>query len=946
MGYYRHQISLGLLVAICAQSLQASVLNELIPDFQYANSNTVQEQSYLDNYIEDFGTSPISNYSIDKSWYLTKSGNYHPFLQLRGSHLPKVQTSIGSAALGQDIKGVHADQSLVLGFDFTQYDRFVFRQFALSHHYKMPLQSISTHAIIPFGNTQIYNDDVVDPQELGIVSPAQLTSMYGLQVGASHNLQKFKTVVGANLAYYWHDKVKDNITTVSVNSHYQFNRYWRFGVGYQYRDGMDSNDNGYRIFTRGNLFPSKHASPTHNTQERVIGAVIAAEEATCPGGLESFSSHGSTICSTLNPFNGLSVLPMAAKEGLTTDSLIRSAQVIDESFTSDPNRLYVFENVISFKNFNILPGTQIIMSNRGGIISREGGSILGSAAPSKDTDFVTISAAAPYKQALKALRLKTTSGIEKLIMSNANKDELGVLGEESDYTPGIGIIFAGQGQLNRSDDADPIATAENRANDYLKNYKIGQKPSGNGNTASKTTVMRLSEESPIQGLFGDADIGGNTKDPEKLSYIGKVVVHSVPISVIADDVVIQELSTRIGSQHGLNSIGGRQWMKNSQFYATLTTNTGVAVGFGAEMAITDCFFDMRNSLVKDSRAIRLMHGGVGGDTNTDASTRLLVANSYFESSLRQDIKGLIRLDNGSRSGSQFFSLNNLFKLNNVIHDAVGNVQENSPGVFDLDIAERLQRSNLTLPTSLPEATVIMNSQLISGADPLNSTASAADIGNSTARLMRLGNIFNHPSAVDGNYGNGLAGANGQAANFDLGLGGNSAPDLGQYLNVALTAPDTSATSLGKAVNGLVDNRIAGWLSDATDVRNIIRFISKKDAALTIIADGKQLNSVNLLQNLSSSLKSPSPARLNALTLPNQQTFQPARTSNTQHESPIGDGIDGIAARMVFKFNAAASLDEFFEHIDMLINRKKEPARLEKAKDYQYDKQSVRRRQIP
>ena len=944
MSYRHRQITLGLLMACFAQTLQANMINHIVPDFQYTESNTVQEQTYLDNYVQDFGNSVISNYSIEKSWHLPKTGNYQPFLQLRASQLPKVQTSIGSGTIGQSYKGRDSEQALMLGFDFTQFDRFVFRQIALSHQYKFNMQNISTHAIIPFGNTQIYNDNVIDPEELGIVSPASLTSMYGLQIGASHQLQKFKTVVGADLAYYWHDKVKNNITTVSVDGRYQFNRYWSVGAGYQYKDGMDSNDSGYRLFTRGNLLPSKKAGPTHNMQQRVIGAVIAAEEAQCPGGLESFSSHGTTICSTINPFNGLSIMPMAAKDGLSTDSLIRSAQVIDGEFTSDPERLYVFENVISFKRFNVKPGTQIVMSNLGGIISREGGSILGSSEPTSETDFVTVSAAAPYKQALKALRLNTTSGIQRLIRTQANKDENVTLGNQSDYTPAVGIVFAGQGQLNRSEDADPIATAENRANDFLKNYKIDEKPRATTNAGSKTTVMKRSEESNTQGLFGSSIIGGNTKDPSQLSYIGKAVVNAVPISVIADDVVVDQLSTRIGTQHGLNAVGGKQWIKNSQFHATVSTNTGVAVGFGAETAITDCFFDMRNSLVKDSRAIRLMHGGVGAIDNTDASTRLLVANSYFESSLRKDIEGMIRLDNGKNAGSQFFSLNNLFNLNNVTHDIAGNVEQGSAGVFDLAEGVRLQRSNQDPAASLPETTVLMANYILSDANPLNIAATEAQIGNSAERLLRLSSIFNKPSATDGNYGNGLPGNSENSGNFDLGKASNSTPDLGQYVTALQNIPITSNSSLGKAVDsGNGDNRIAGWFSDANDVRNIVRFINKNETGLEKISDSRELSAVNLIKSIDTSLKSPKPARIAKIELPNKKTFQDARTSETHHKSIIANGLDDIGSRMVFKYNATASLDEFYQHLDMIINRKKDPSLYTKAKDYQLDKSIIKRR---
>lgn len=919
-GYHKASI-------ICSVILQSTLANaniiSYIPEFSASGTNKFQEQSYLDNYKTDYGDGKISRFDFSNALQILGTSNTGFFIELRNSHIPKIKTHISGANLAYRFSSQNGIfNTLSLGADYTKYDMFHFKQTVASYVFSYENLDIITNLYYPFGQEQSYS-----PEEY--ISPSSLVAMKGIDFKTQQSLKAINTELSALLSYFWHQETKDNIKGVTATAAYYMKPYLSMGASYQFREGIESKYYGFSIFSKislsklENKTTSINRSLAYQPYERQVGSTIQAKEATdCIAGTESYSAHGSTICDTSNPFDGAQLLKEKKKirDGVTLGSIYDRALIKEGSFTFNPKRLYVIDNVLSYKSFNIPSGTTIVMTAKGGLVSREGGSKIGDDTVNDNTDFVNIVTLGSYKKAIDTSDSKSIAAIDRLLKGQASNDETVERGSKDDTSPRVGIVIAGQGQLNMASPSIPTDISENlTATELLIDQTVENIPETVTEESSKTVTLKKSIDVARNGIFGETILGGNTKDANTISSIKKVVMYGVPLTVIADDVQIEQLSARVTNSYGATFLGGRQWITNSQIVGTEKTMTGLGAAFGSESNINATFFNMSAATIERNRAIRQYHGGLGSDGDTTGATRMFVSDSNFQSTTSV-IEPLISVVNGKKSGGQFFSINNVFNLYGVLTDENNNVLDGSAGVFDIPITDRLLRSNSETPAQLQEATVLMGNTIVSDATPYDENISQTreNVSESTARLVGLGNIFKSPDNTDGEYGNGQAGSNGNSANCDVGSGGGSAPDLGQYVT-AITLPDTSTLGLGahgniQDTNGLL--KIRGWTYEylGANIEEIVVFRNRntESSNLTLLNPGGSFGNRNIITDIDNSIKPPI-AAISEVKLPDGIVITAART-NSPHTSAIGSGTNSQSYKMLIYANPTGSKSEFNEYL--------------------------------
>lgn len=938
---------------ICSVIVQSTIADAGIlgymPDFSATGSNEFQEQSYLDNYKNDYGDEKVSRFNLSNAFQILGTDKAGFFIELRNSHIPKVKTHINSANIAYRFSSQNGIfNTLSLGADYTKYDMFHFKQTVASYAFTYEDFNIIANLYHPFGQAQDYSADEY-------ISPSSLVAMKGIDFKTQQSLKAINSEVSALLSYFWHEQTKNNIKGVTAAASYYVKPYLALGASYQYRDGVESQYYGFSIFSKISLSkqdrkPSEPStSLAYKPYERQVGSTIQAKEATdCTAGTQSYSAHGSTICDTSNPFDSAQLLKekKKIKDGVTLGSIYNNALIKEESFTFNPKRLYVIDNVLSYKSFNIPSGTTIVITPRGGLVSREGGSKIGDDTVNGSSDYVNIVSLSSYKKGIDTSDSKSRPAIDRLLKGKASNDETAERGSAGDITSRVGIVLAGQGQLNMASPSIPANISENLvATELLMDQTVDNIPETVTEESSKTVTLKKSIDVARNGIFGETVLGGNTKDANTTSSIHKVIMYGVPLTVIADDVQIEQLNTRVTNSYGATFLGGKQWITNSQIVGTEKTKTGLGVAFGSESHIDATFFNMSAATIEGNRVIRQYHGGVGSDGDTTGATRMFVSDSNFQSAntVREP---LISIVNGQNSGGQFFSVNNLFNLYGVLTDENNNVLDGSAGVFDIPITDRLLRNNSETPAQLQEATVLIGNTIVSNATPYDADASQTrvSVSESTARLVGLGNMFKSPTTTGGNYGNGLAGDNGNADNCDVGKGDGTTPDLGQYVTTAITLPNTSSTGLGAHGNLDTNNLriLRGWTYEDPDanIREIVVFRNRGTESSDITLDNAAgtFGNTNIITEVAISKKSPRVA-IGEVTLPNGTVIIEART-DTGHTSAIGSGTTSQAYKMLTSANATGSKSELNEYLRFIASPKKYKNELDTYKNYSRARNSV------
>ncbi len=319
-------------------------------------SNTVQQQTYLDNYPNDYGNGPLSSADFTSTLMLYDSANSVSILDVRNSYYDKIKTDTAGVGIVYRYKpktgtlfGINA------AYDYTYYDGMYFSQIAVGAETNYQDFDAIFNFYIPKGGSSTYED---------WTSGSTLRGLYGADLTLSKKYNNLQTSIMGS--YHYHDEVKDNISAVTISSDYNTASMFGIGASCQYRRGLDSSDTGYKVYSKVPLFKSTQRN-THNEDmyapaKRQVGPIIqyVKDDACEDNGFETFAAYGINHCGGLNPFDSAylksgSTLRDAAQLG---DGLI---DMSSRDFVAKTKKIYHITSPTQFKSITIEPGSMVII---------------------------------------------------------------------------------------------------------------------------------------------------------------------------------------------------------------------------------------------------------------------------------------------------------------------------------------------------------------------------------------------------------------------------------------------------------------------------------------------------------------------------------------------------------------------------------------------------------
>ena len=247
-------LTLSVFTLLCTHSLQAEVFQTIAErtsaQLGVATGNLLAEQSYLDNYPDDYGNGPLTSYNLTSTYKLID----HPIKTMQLEFYQDFYPKIDSYVLGSSlVYRLHPSDGYrhgyYFGLDYMAYDQLEFTQAALGYELHIYDLDANMTLTIPFTSSQHYaSTSSTNPLN------AQLLAMNGFDLRASKTLYAFDFLFQG--AYYWHNSTKQPFVGASVGVDYR-SPYATLGIMQQYRNGVDSEQQGTRIFAQIPLLKAK-----------------------------------------------------------------------------------------------------------------------------------------------------------------------------------------------------------------------------------------------------------------------------------------------------------------------------------------------------------------------------------------------------------------------------------------------------------------------------------------------------------------------------------------------------------------------------------------------------------------------------------------------------------------------------------------------------------------
>jgi hypothetical protein len=755
-------LKLSAFTLLCTSSIMAAIGDNMNAGLGVTAGTSLQEQTWMDNYSTD-GTDivtegPIAGVDFGTNFIVSDSASSTSILDFRNVYYPRIKTNVAGLAFNYKMKN---DGGLGQGFyaavDYTRYDDFNFWQAALGHETRIAGYGSNLNFYIPFGNTETYD----------WAFGSEILSTYGVDWTLSKKIESLG--FGATVSYHWHDDIKDNMTAFSLGSEYTFNKNMlTTGAGYQYRDGLDSEKHGYKVYARVPLYKGIVASGMgmygekglnmYKPMKRMHGGVLQAKKVNCTG-LESYARYGVTSCLSSNPFDAANIKSGAQ---LTTGS--KKANV-----TFDKERLYLLTDSIAYDELAIPAGTTILMLE-GKTLAMGENSVIGSAVA--DSEYVTIASASELantsgsiagKPAAALTRHLRSTGAKKTALSSNTPHIIGYGKSGLFYKSSTGATTVSSTDADFS--ASPVGNVlhgatitDAVANDY-------------SSTAQGTGTFTL-PSGPLKNFA----MGGGTNNAgvaNKQIKMNKVYLAGVDASFIATQLRAKNLTHSGGA---LTLLGGSASVESSVFTPRADAINAVHLIGGPSTRFTGNIFNVTSSTVEEFSLIKNSGDNTNATPNAardatkaiDMSALAFIGNNVHYGENGGTLLDLVHLNASSNAGTSAVILNNNFNHSKIKLKAGSNFTS----------ADNIGMGNL------PQGA---NSQWAS-----NGTASAKT-DNATGRgtVIAQGNQTTFPSNIS------VTTANKKAAHQNIGLGTDFAQPVitGKHMILESTDATTSHNSL-------------------------------------------------------------------------------------------------------------------------------------------------------
>ena len=602
-------------IMLCCISITAHA--NMDSDFLIRSGNLLQNQTYMNNYIENYGTSPMTSAKLDTAMVLSNSYNAKQLLDFKLEYFDRINTYTAGFGLTHRAKnGPDYYQGFSGGVDYTKYDEMEFMQAIIGTETKYAGYSADLNIYMPFGSAQAYDGGF----------SSTLVGMPGLdlRIGTSYDALE----LNFDASYFSASTVKNKLSSLGASLRYQFNNSLLVGAKYQITRGLDSENSGYGAFIALPLSRDVHAQ--HHTSalssaptQRMLGALINGQSITCATG-ESYAYHGNTICATSNPFSSAFIRSKKLKQGLSlTDadqSVLSAGDLVFNAQT-----MTIIDNVIKAKTLTIKEGAVLVFTKNGFIIAEADGSVLGESGDKLKATLI--------RSGLLGRQLDTsTSSMQlngvKRILGRYGIDTTDDEAAKSVNNPGHFIALTGSSFMDFNALIDS------------SNYESAASMpilSGVSATASGAAGDRASALTATTGPLKDVIMGGNDATNgalTKYAQINNVNFSNGGVMLLGANASFNSVNFDGGNHSHIYQVGGLVESTTTAHTAGAQLESFVIGRGGAQYTAIGNLYDQRNAENTNFKGIvsKDAHATVGANqasNNNDKLPTIAIMQSFF-----------------------------------------------------------------------------------------------------------------------------------------------------------------------------------------------------------------------------------------------------------------------------------------------------------------------------
>lgn len=645
-------LKLSAFTLLCTSSIMAAVGDNMNAGLGVTGGTSLQEQTWMDNYADSDSASltegPIGGVDFGANFIVSDAASSTSIVDFRNVYYPKIKTNVAGLAFNYKMKN---DGGLGHGFyaavDYTRYDDFNFFQAALGHETRISGFGSNLNVYIPFGNTETYD----------WAFGSEIISTYGVDWTLSKKIESLG--FGATVSYHFHDDIKDNMTAFSLGSEYTFNKNMlTAGAGYQYRDGLDSEKHGYKVYARVPLYKGFVASGMgmygekglnmYKPMKRMLGGVLQAKKVECTG-LESYAYAGVTSCLSSNPFDAANI-----KSGAQLTTGAKKANV-----TFDKERLYILNDSVAYDELTV-PASTTILVHEGKTLAMGENSVIGSAAA--DAEYVTIASASELANTSGAMAGKPAAALTRHLRSTgASKTALS--------TDAPHIIGYGQSALFYKNSTGATTVSSSHADfsgspvgNVLHGAAITDAAANDHSGSAQGTGTLTLPSGPLK----DFVIGGGTNnagDANKQIKMNKVYLAGVDASFIATQLRAKNVTHSGGA---LSLVGGSASVESSVFTPRSDDTNAIHLIGGPSARFTGNIFNATSSTAEEFSLIKNSGNNTNAAPNSardatkaiDMSATAFIGNHVYFGEKGGNLLDLVHLNSSTEAGTSAAILNN------------------------------------------------------------------------------------------------------------------------------------------------------------------------------------------------------------------------------------------------------------------------------------------------
>ena len=530
---------------------------------ELAASNTLQDQTYLDNYTSVHGDGPLGSVKLLSHWSLSQSYRSYSLMDLRTAYYHTIKTNV--VGLGYTHRSVW-DNGLMngfyLGLDYTKYDSLQFMQAALGHELEYGQLDAHTNIYLPFSADQEYGGSFT----------STLVGMSGGDITLRHHFDQLS--VNVMYSHFINSGVKSDLNGWSVGADYHFANQMTVGGRYETRNGLDSYDEGYQAYltiplskpqARSNrLQPGLSSEPV----SRQLGALIQAKKSECTGADESFSKNGNTFCSTTNPFEGAFLGPLRNAAAADLSAVTNQKDMTSKVGKYKSHQAYIIDHRVHWKSCQIGESALLLFTPKGLLVCGAKDTTIGESGDKLKANLIRSTLFQKHLNGSQARhRLKGIEGFLERISTFASTEAS--LGANNHHAL---VLLHGQSfmDFNAADDTALESAADNL---FLSTFK-SKKASADGTRDSTLSIAT--------GLLKHETIGGDTAAVTDHAKINNVNGVDGGILSLGANVRVDRSNFMGSSGHQLHAVGGIVEATNTSHMAGAKSKGLVMLHGGAQ----------------------------------------------------------------------------------------------------------------------------------------------------------------------------------------------------------------------------------------------------------------------------------------------------------------------------------------------------------------------------